>query len=222
VVAEAFFDTILINGGVYPVVRVPRRRVRFRMLNGSQARFYHLNLYPEDLSRPGEARVGTPGPIMYQVGTEGGFLPAVAIHNNTTPLPKFDPLTANPDGPFNLLMAPAERADVVIDFNGAAAGQTFILYNDATAPFPGGDARNEYFTGDQDQTAFGGAPTTLQGFGPNTQTLMKIVVTTDFGDSVPTSSWLSAGHERQCLNEKDPRKSEGQSLGCTDACEQPE
>ena len=46
VVAEAFFDTILVNGGVYPVVSVPPRRVRFRMLNGSQARFYHLNLYP--------------------------------------------------------------------------------------------------------------------------------------------------------------------------------
>ena len=190
VVAEAFLDTILINGGVYPVVRVPPKRVRFRMLNGSQARFYHLNLYPEDLSRPGEARVGTPGPIMYQVGTEGGFLPAVAIHNNTTPLPKFDPLTANPDGPFNLLLAPAERADVVFDFN-AAGGQTFILYNDSVAPFPGGDSRNEYFTGDPDQTAFGGAPTTLQGFGPNTQTLMKIVVTAGLGDNVPTSSWLS-------------------------------
>jgi spore coat protein A len=129
---------------------------------------------------------------MYQIGTEGGFLPKVAIHNNTTPLPLVDPsdpLTANPDGPFNLLLAPAERADVVIDFNGRA-GQTFILYNDATAPFPGGDARNEYFTGAPDQTAFGGAPTTLQGFGPNTRTLMKIVVTAGTGDSIPTAAWL--------------------------------
>ena len=191
VVAEAFFDTILINGGVYPVVSVPPKRVRFRMLNGSQARFYHLNLYAEDPSRPGEAQVGTPGPIMYQIGTEGGFLPAVAIHNNTTPLPKFDPDTANPDGPFNLLLAPAERADVIIDFNSVAAGKSFILYNDSLAPFPGGDSRNEYFTGAPDQTAFGGAPTTLAGFGPNTRTLMKIVVTAGSGDSLPTLSWLS-------------------------------
>ena len=190
VVAEAFFDTILINGGVYPVVSVPPRRVRFRMLNGSQARFYHLNLYPEDPSRPGEAKVGSPGPIMYQVGTEGGFLPAIAVHNNTTPLPKFDSVTANPDGPFNLLLAPAERADVIIDFNGVSPGQAFILYNDSVAPFPGGDARNEYFTGDPDQTAFGGAPTTLQGFGPNTRTLMKIVATSGSGDSVNTPTWL--------------------------------
>jgi len=39
------------------------------------ARFYHLNLYPEHRSNSGEARVGTPGPVIYQVGTEGGFLP---------------------------------------------------------------------------------------------------------------------------------------------------
>ena len=87
VVAEAFFDTILINGGVYPVVSVPPKRVRFRMLNGSQARFYHLNLYPEDSRRPAKPMSAQPGPIMYQIGTEGGFLPAVAIHDNTTPLP---------------------------------------------------------------------------------------------------------------------------------------
>jgi spore coat protein A len=194
IVPEAFFDTILINGGVYPVVSVPPKRVRFRMLNGSQARFYHLNLYPQDASHSGEAQVGTPGPIMYQVGTEGGFLPAVAVHNNTTPLPKdpSDPSgnTALPDAPFNLLLAPAERADVVIDFNGKA-GQTFILYNDSVAPFPGGDARNDYFTGDPDQTAFGGAPTTLQGFGPNTRTLMKIIVTAGSGDTMSTATWLS-------------------------------
>jgi spore coat protein A, manganese oxidase len=190
VVPETFFDTILINGGLYPVVSVPPRRVRFRMLNGSQARFYHLNLYAEDPSKPGEAKVGTAGPIMYQVGTEGGFLPAVAIHNRT-PLPKVDPDTANPDGPFNLLLAPAERADVVIDFNGVSAGKTFILYNDATSPFPSGDPRNDYFTGAPDLTALGGAPSTVQGCGPNTRTLLKIVVTSGGRDSVPTGTWLS-------------------------------
>ena len=191
VVAEAFFDTILINGGIYPVVSVPPRRVRFRMLNGSQARFYHLNLYPEDPLHPGEAQVGTAGPVMYQIGTEGGFLPAVAIHNNTTPLPTIEVDTANPDGPFNLLLAPAERADVVIDFNNVAAGTSFILYNDSVAPFPGGDPRNDYFTGDGDQTSIGGAPNTAQGFGPNTRTLLKIVVTSGTGDSLSTKTWLN-------------------------------
>jgi FtsP/CotA-like multicopper oxidase with cupredoxin domain len=190
-VPEAFFDTILINGGVYPKVSVPPKRVRFRMLNGSQARFYHLNLYPESLFNPGEAQVGTPGPIMYQVGTEGGFLTAVAIHNNTTPLPLIGEDDANADGPFNLLIAPAERADVVIDFNGVPAGSTFILYNDSVAPFPSGDSRNDYFTGDPDQTSTGGAPSTQLGYGPNTRTLLKITVTSGTGDSVSTATWLN-------------------------------
>lgn len=194
VVPEAFFDTIVINGGVYPKVSVPPQRVRFRLLNGSQARVYHLNLFPEDTSNPGEARVGATGPAMYQVGSEGGFLPVVAVHTNSTPIP-LDPSdpsgnTALPDGPFNLLLAGAERADVVIDFNGVPAGTSFILYNDAPAPFPGGDSRNDYFTGDPDQTAIGGAPTTLLGDGPNTRTLLKITVTAGNGDSLSTSTWL--------------------------------
>ena len=189
-VPEAFFDTVVINGGVYPKVSVPPKRVRFRILNGSQARFYHVNLYAEDSVNRGEAKIGAAGPVMYQVGTEGGFLPAVAVHNNTTPLFLNDDDETNPDGPFNLMLAPAERADVVVDFNGVPAGTAFILYNDSPAPFPGGDPRNDYFTGDPDQTQFGGAPTTQSGHGPNTRTLLKITVTAGSGDSVPTKTWL--------------------------------
>jgi spore coat protein A len=194
IVPEGFMDTILVNGGVYPKVSVPPKRVRFRMLNGSQARFYHLNLYQEDSSQPGEANVNVPGPTMYQLGTEGGFLPAVAVHPNGIPCPPDpnDETCANPNGPFNLLLAPAERADVVIDFNGVPANSSFILYADAPAPFPCGDSRNDYFTSDPDQTAIGGAPTTLAGFGPNTRTLMKITVTAGTGDSLPTTRWLDS------------------------------
>jgi spore coat protein A len=178
VVPEFFADTTMVNGAPYPVVNVTDKTFRFRMLNGSQARFWHLNLYFEDPSNPGEPALGSPGPAMYQVGTEGGFLPAVAIHDNKKPIPLVNPLditTANPDGPFNLLLAPAERADVLIDFTGLH-GKSFILYNDAPAPFPGGDIRNDYFTGDGDQTAIGGAPSTRLGHGPNTRTILKIVV----------------------------------------------
>jgi len=118
----------------------------------------------------------------------------VAIHDNTTPIP-LDPSdpsenTALPDGPFNLLLAPAERADVVIDFNGLPAGSSFILYSDAPGPFPGGDPRNDYFTGAPDQSDVGGAPTTHPGHGPNTRTLLKIVVTEGSGDSLGTHHWL--------------------------------
>jgi spore coat protein A len=195
VIPEAFFDTILINGALYPVVTVGPKRVRFRMLNGSQARFYHLNLHPESRAIPGEANLNTPGPVIYQVGSEGGFLTSVVVHRNNRPIP-LDPAdpTGNcalPDGPFNILLAPAERADVVIDFNGVPPGSSFILCNDAPTPFPCGDPRNDYFTGAPDQTAIGGAPSTQAGHGPNTRTMMKIVVSGGNGDSVKTPKWLS-------------------------------
>jgi spore coat protein A, manganese oxidase len=195
VVPECFFDTILINGGVYPKVNVTPSRTRFRILNGSQARFYHLNLYAEDVHNSGEADIRRPGPALYQVGTEGGFLPRVATHNNQHPIPvdPSDPSgnSAIPDGPFNLLLAPGERADVVIDFNGVPAGTSFILYNDAPGPFPMGDSRNDYFTGDPDQRAIGGAPSTRPGFGANTRTILKLIVGAGASDLLDTPSWLS-------------------------------
>jgi len=194
VVPEGFMDTAMVNGAPYPFLEVPPKRVRFRMLNASQARFWHLNLYQESAAIPGEADLLKPGPPMYQVGTEGGFLPAVVTHPNGLPLPmvKAYPCCAsNPAGPFNLMLGPAERADVIIDFNGIPAGTNFILYNDAPSPFPGGDARNEFFTGDLNLTIFGGAPTTLAGFGPNTRTIMQFRVVGVGGDAVPTATVIA-------------------------------
>ena len=193
-VPEAFFDTILINGGVYPKVSVEPKRVRFRILNASQARFFHLNLYAESHAVAGEPNLKAPGPKIYQVGTEGGFLPRVAVHKNGISCIEMKEdrtgETARPNGPFNLLLAPAERADVVIDFSGCAPNTTFILTNDAPAPFPYGDSRNHYFTGCDDRTEIGGAPSTKTGHGPNTQTLLKVTVAEGSGDSVPTAAWL--------------------------------
>jgi len=189
-VPEAFFDTPLINGGLYPVAKVAAQRVRFRILNGAQARFFHLTLLAEDPANPGEAKRGAPGPAMYQVGTEGGFLPAVAVHDNRTTMEFSDPETVDPHGPFNLLLAPAERADVVVDFSGVAVGSSFILENDAPAPFPGGDPRNDFFTGDKGQVAEGGAPSTRAGRGPNTRTLLKITVGPGKAEKLGTDAWL--------------------------------
>ena len=186
---EFFADTALVNGAPYPTLNVTGGTFRFRLLNGSQARFWHLNLYEEGWRTwRGEPTSAQPGPVMYQIGTEGGFLPGVAVHPNGIPCPLdlgADPTgnAANPAGPFNLLLAPAERADVLIDFTGKA-GKSYILYNDAPAPFPGGDPRNDYYTGDPDFTnaanntygLSGGAALHTAGPGPNTRTIMKIVV----------------------------------------------
>ncbi len=74
-----------------------------------------------------------------------------------------------------LLLAPAERVDVLVDFS-QFAGQTLILYNDAPAPFPAPDPRYDYYTGDPNQMDTGGAPSTQPGYGPNTRTLVQIRV----------------------------------------------
>lgn len=176
-VPEAFADTAVINGMAYPYATVEPRRYRFLILNAAQARFFHLQLYYESAQNPGEPDFGKPGPAFIQIGTEGGVLPQPVVMNNPPLQISTDCDGAvNPDGPFNLLMAPAERADLIIDFSKVPAGSKLILYNDAPAPFPMGDERNDYFTGCPDQTKEGGAASTEAGYGPNTRTLMQFLV----------------------------------------------
>ena len=49
----------------------------------------------------------------------------------------------------SLLLAPAERADVIVDFS-QFAGKTLILYNDAPAAFPARVPSYDYYTGAPD------------------------------------------------------------------------
>jgi spore coat protein A len=106
---EFFGDVACVNGVAFPYLEVEPRKYRFRILNGSNSRFYHITLADT---------AGRPGPVFSHIGTDGGLLPA--------PLQFAD-----------LLIAPGERVDVVIDFSGAE-GRIFTLLNDAPAPFPGG------------------------------------------------------------------------------------
>jgi len=132
---------------------------------------------------PADGRAGgvpdwkTAGPDWIQIGTEGGFLPEPVVLPN-------QPITWNTDvttfnaGNVNggtLILGPAERADVVVDFS-RFAGQTLILYNDAPAPLPALDPHYDYYTGSPDLTGMGGYPGTPVGLGPNTRTLMQITV----------------------------------------------
>ena len=78
-------------------------------------------------------------------------------------------------GPQPAASAPAERADVIVDFS-KYAGKTLILYNDAPTAFPALDPRTDYFTNDEDHTDTGGTTSTKAGFGPNTRTIMQIKV----------------------------------------------
>jgi spore coat protein A, manganese oxidase len=174
-VPEFFGDTPVINGAAYPYLEVQPRRYRFVLLNASQARFFNLNLFYESSMNAGEPDFTKAGPAFIQIGNEAGLLPAPAVLNFPPRLmPQASDDSVDPAGPKNLLLAPAERADLIIDFSGCRPGDRLILYNDAPAPFPGGDTRNDYFTGNPDQSSNGGAASTKPGQGPNTRTLMEI------------------------------------------------
>jgi spore coat protein A, manganese oxidase len=185
-VPEFFADTPVINGAAYPYLEVEPRRYRFLLLNGSQARFYNLNLFYESQTDPKEADLDKPGPAFIQIGNECGLLPAPAVLNDPPVLMPYDSdYAVDPQGPKNLLLAPAERADLIIDFSECEPGDLLILYNDAPAPFPGGEPRNDYFTNDPDETPLNGAPSTALGKGPNMRTLMQIRVVARTGAEDP-------------------------------------
>lgn len=119
----------------------------------------------------------TAGPDWIVIGSEGGFLPAPAVVDGQQPTTwitdptRFD--VGNVDL-HSLLLAPAERADVIVDFS-PFAGQTLILYNDAPAAFPARVPSYDYYTGGPDLSPVG-APTILPGYGPNTRTIMQVKI----------------------------------------------
>jgi FtsP/CotA-like multicopper oxidase with cupredoxin domain len=59
---EYFGDTIMVNGKVWPRLKVARRQYRFRIINASNARFYNLKL--------------SNGMSFIQIGGDGSYLPA--------------------------------------------------------------------------------------------------------------------------------------------------
>ena len=119
----------------------------------------------------------TKGPDWVVMGTEGGFLPSPAVVPAQPTTWVNDPTVFNAGNvdKHSLLVAPAERFDVVVDLS-KYAGQTLIVYNDAPAAFPARDPRYDYYTGNGDYRDAGGASSTLPGYGPNTRTVMQIKV----------------------------------------------
>jgi spore coat protein A, manganese oxidase len=92
---EFFGDTIVVNGAPWPFLNVEPRKYRFRFLNGSNSRFYNLDI--------------AGGPAFHHIGSEGGMFDA--------------PITSK-----RILILPAERADVIVDFAGFE-GKALTLRN---------------------------------------------------------------------------------------------
>lgn len=178
VVPEMFGDTMLVNGTAFPKATVDPRRYRLRILNACQARFLNLMLFEDDGT--GNPDFTKPGPDFIVIGTEGGFLSypvrvpsaQLQISTDTSGNRSVDP--TKPGG--SLITAPAERWDVIIDFNGQG-GKKFILCNDAPAPFPEGDAINDY---------------PRNGAG-DTQTLMRFDVAADGPGIAKDAKFLLTG-----------------------------
>ena len=125
-IPEFFGDVMCVNGKSWPFLKVEPRRYRFRLVNGSNARFLRMGLV--------DAKSGATGPAAYIIGMDGGLL--------DTPIKMtLQPEAENPGVPApttRLFIAPSERLDIIIDFAGLA-GHTFTLTNDGQVPFPSGD-----------------------------------------------------------------------------------
>jgi FtsP/CotA-like multicopper oxidase with cupredoxin domain len=117
-IPEFFGDAIVVNGATWPYLDVEPQRYRFRIVNGSNARFYRMSLVDADTQKP--------GPVFWQIGTDGGLLDTPIMLNNPQAARQLE-----------LLLAPAERADIIVDFAGCE-GHNFVLVNDAPAPYPSG------------------------------------------------------------------------------------
>ncbi|HEX4287105.1 MAG TPA: multicopper oxidase domain-containing protein [Terracidiphilus sp.] len=109
---EFFGELPVVNGVVAPYLEVEPRRYRLRVLNGANSRFFNLYL------NQARSSADIPSLVTFQqIGTDGGFLP-------------------KPEALTRLLLGPAERADLIVDFS-RLEGKSVTLSNDAPSPYPG-------------------------------------------------------------------------------------
>jgi spore coat protein A, manganese oxidase len=106
-IGEYFGDVMLVNGKIWPTLAVEPAVYRLRVLNGCNARILSLRIV-----RSNDQAVPT-----YIIGAEGGLLPAGT------------PVATN-----RLVMAPAERFDVICDFRGLAGKTLYIRNNNPPKP----------------------------------------------------------------------------------------
>ncbi len=165
-VPEFWGDTMLVNGTVFPTLTVYPRKYRFQILNACNTRFMNLQLFFSDGQRfpdSAEPAYAKPGPPMLQIGTEGGFLDGTAVPQGI--------VVQSVRGGAGILLAPAERADIIVDFSKVKPGRSLILHNDAPVPFPGGTPLADFHSGNRSL-----ADPPEPGYGPNTRTLLQFVV----------------------------------------------
>ncbi|MGC2545631.1 MAG: multicopper oxidase domain-containing protein, partial [Silvibacterium sp.] len=100
-VPEVYSNAMLVNGMLTPYLDVEPRSYRFRVMNGSNSRFFRISI----------GHKAGQGPDLHIIGSDQGLLAA--------------PITQQ-----KILLAPAERTDFLIDFS-PFAGQNLLLLSDS-------------------------------------------------------------------------------------------
>jgi FtsP/CotA-like multicopper oxidase with cupredoxin domain len=122
---EFFGNTMMVNGNTWPFQTVEKRRYRIRFLNGCDSRFLILDFN------------NIPGVQVWQIGNEGGFLAAPV---NITAMGN------------RLLMALAERADMIVDFTNVPVGNYVLGNVGPDEPFGGGEPPGDFDAADPAST----------------------------------------------------------------------
>jgi spore coat protein A len=105
-IGEYFGDVMMVNGKIWPSLTVRPAVYRFRLLNGCNARILSLRI----------ARSNDQTIPMTIIGTEGGLLPL------------------NPAAVNRMVLAPAERFDLICDFRNFAGQTLFMKNNNPASP----------------------------------------------------------------------------------------
>jgi spore coat protein A len=127
---EYFGNTVVVNGRTWPVLNVEARRYRFRIVNASNARMFVLKI----VTNPLAIRPASPALPIWQIGSDGGFLPAPVQQSS-------------------LLIGGSERADVIVDFSAVPAGTSLYLINEGPdEPFGGGEPPGDFDVSDPNTT----------------------------------------------------------------------
>jgi FtsP/CotA-like multicopper oxidase with cupredoxin domain len=119
---EFFGTCMMVNGHTWPFLEVEQRRYRLRILNGCNARFLILDFG------------AIPGVEVWQIGNEGGFLAV--------------PVDVTGSSRNRLLMSPAERADLIVDFTNVPQGAYALANIGPDEPFGGGEPGVDFVVAD--------------------------------------------------------------------------
>jgi len=119
ILPEFFGDHMVVNGKIWPKTNVEPRNYRMRLLNGCDSRFLAIRFRVASSNNATDL-VGASRPLAFTVigGDQG--------------------LASNATRVISLLLNPASRADIVVDFSDVPFGSRIIMENIAgDAPFDG-------------------------------------------------------------------------------------